>query len=50
MDAFPDADDYLARPDGAGNLIEYAAGFQLAGGLLGVVRWPASGRLGFPRL
>ena len=35
---------------GPGNPVEYAAGFQLTGGLAGVVRWPARGRLGFPVL
>ncbi len=50
MDAFPDAYDYLARPVGPGNPVEYAAGFQHPGGLVGVVRRPALGRLGFPVL
>jgi hypothetical protein len=29
MDAFPDADVYLARSGGSGNLVEDDAGFQL---------------------
>ena len=50
MDAFPDAGNYLAWPDGPGNPVGYAAGFQLAGSFAGMVRWPARGCLGFPGL
>ena len=40
MDAFPDADYYLARPGGSGNPVEYAARIQLTRGLVGLVSRP----------